>query len=104
MPTVTYPLDTSGVNPTNLVRNEVHTTTEAHFRDYYFIVPNFAPFFVDNFKLVHLKDGNEYILEEDVDFSFALPYVTGTRVTGKQMYGAITLNNLDLNGDRKSVV
>ena len=98
MPTVTYPLDTSGVNPTNLVRNEVHTTTEAHFRDYYFIVPNFAPFFVDNFKLVHLKDGNEYILEEDVDFSFALPYVTGTRVTGKQMYGAITLNNLDLNG------
>lgn len=96
--TVTYPLDLSGVNQTNLVNSEVHTTTEAHFRDYFFIIPNFAPFFVDNFKL-RLKTGDvTRTLVEDVDFSFALPYVTGTRTTGKQMYGAVTLHNLQMNG------
>ena len=30
--------------------------------------------------------------------SFALEYVTGTRTTGKAMYGAITIHNLNLNG------
>lgn len=96
--TVTYPLDLSGVSQTNLVNSEVHTTTEAHFRDYFFIIPNLAPFFVDNFKL-RLKTGDvTRTLVEDVDFSFALPYVTGTRTTGKQMYGAVTLHNLQMNG------
>lgn len=98
MPTVSYPLDTSGVNPTNLVTNEIHTVSEAQFRDYYFVVPNFAPFFVDNFRLVNLQNGVEVLLNEDVDYSFALPYITGTRVTGKQMYGAITLHNQNLDG------
>ena len=98
MPTVTYPLDTSGVNPTNLVRNELHTVSDAHFRAYYFLIPQFAPCFVDNFKLVNDNQGVITPLTEDVDFSFCLPYVTGTRVTGKQMYGAVTLHNLNLNG------
>lgn len=98
MPTVTYPLDTSGVSPLNLITREVHTVSEAQFRDYYFIVPNFAPFFVDNFQLILLKDGVEYPLTEDVEWSFVLPYITGTRVTGKQMYGAITINDRDLDG------
>lgn len=97
--TVTYPnVDLSGVNPSNLVKGEIHTVTESNFRDYYFIVPNFAPFYVDNFKLL-LKTGDVLRpLVEDVDFSFAIPYVTGTRVTGKQMYGAVTLHNLNMNG------
>lgn len=98
MPTVTYPLDTSGVSPANLVQNELHTASEAQYRDYYFIVPQFAPMFVDNFALVRVLDGVEYPLLEDVDWSFALPYITGTRITGKQMYGAITLHNLELDG------
>lgn len=94
-----YPnTDLSGVSPDNLVEKEVHTTTEARFRDYFFIIPNFAPFYVDNFKM-WIKNGETLIpLVEDKDFSFALPYVTGTRTTGKQMYGAITLHNLNLNG------
>lgn len=96
--TVTYPLDLSGVNPANLVQNELHTVAEAHFRDYYFIVPNFAPFYVDNFAASITVNGSTRPLVEDVDFVFALPYVTGTRVTGKPMYGALSLNNLDESG------
>lgn len=95
--TPTYNTDLTGVNPQNLVSTELHTTSEATFRDYRFIVPNFSPFYVDHFKMV-LTGPNGRPLVEDVDFSFALPYVTGTRVTGKQMYGAVTLHNLDLNG------
>lgn len=98
MSTITYPLDMSGNNPENLVKNEIHTVSEAHFRDYYFLVPNFAPFFVDNFSLVLSNNGNDIPLAEDVDYSFALQYVTGTRVTGKVMYGGVTLHNLNLNG------
>ena len=94
----TYPLDTSGVSPLNRVTNELHTVSEAQFRDYHFLVPNFAPFYVDNFGMSLVVNGVETPLVEDVDFSFALPYVTGTRVTGKQMYGSLTLHNLDANG------
>lgn len=98
MPGPTYPLDLSGINPSNLVQSELHAVTEAHFRDYYFIVPNFAPFYVDNFQASIYINNVATQLVENVDFSFALPYVTGTRVTGKAMYGAITLHNLNING------
>ncbi|MDD2819169.1 MAG: hypothetical protein PHN51_10320 [Candidatus Nanopelagicales bacterium] len=94
----TYPLDTSGVSPLNRVTNELHTVSEAQFRDYHFLVPNFAPFYVDNFGMSLIVNNVETPLVEDVDFSFALPYVTGTRITGKQMYGSLTLHNLDANG------
>ena len=95
---VTYPLDTTGVNPANLVQDELHSVNEAQFRDYYFIVPTFTPFYVDNFQLVLIESGVERVLEEDVDFSFALPYVTATRTYGKQLYAAITLHNLNSSG------
>ncbi len=95
---VSYPLDTSGISPANLVANELHSVNEAQFHDYFFIVPNFAPFFIDNFQVTITVAGVERVMVEDVDYSFALQYVTGTRVTGKVMYGAITLHNLSVNG------
>lgn len=99
MPTpVTYPLDLSGNAPSNLILSELHTVSESVFRDYSFIVPNFTPLYVDNFQMSISVNGITTPLVEDVDFSFALPYVTGTRTTGKAMYGGITLHNLNLNG------
>lgn len=95
---VTYPLDLSGVAPSNLVKNELHTVSSAQYNDHHIIVPNFAPFYVDNFKAVLRLNGTERVLVEDVDWSFTLSYVTGTRTTGKNMYGAITIHNLDING------
>lgn len=93
----TYPLDMGGINPSNLVGPELHSVNEAHFRDYYFLVPDFAPFYIDNF-YAEVTIGNvTRPLVEDVDFTFAIPYVTGTRTTGKAMYGAITLHNLNLS-------
>lgn len=95
---ISYPLDPSGVSPANLVQDELHTVNEAVFRDYNFIVPNFAPFFIDNFEIIYTINGVSRPLVEDVDFSFALSYVTGTRTYGKAMYGGLTLHNLNMNG------
>lgn len=97
-PTVIYPLDLTGVSPNNLIQNELHSVNESKYSSYYFIVPNFSPFYVDNFKATITTGTVTRDLIEDVDFSFALSYVTGTRTTGKAMYGAITLHNLNLNG------
>lgn len=95
---ITFPLDLSGNNPANLIRNELHSVNEAKFRDFYFIVPRLSPFYIDNFTATITINNVTRVLQEDVDFSFSLPYVTGTRVTGKAMYGAITLHNLNING------
>lgn len=95
---ITFPLDHSGVAPTNLVKGEIHSVNEAHFKDYFFLVPHAAPFYVTNFKATLTLGGVTTPLTEDVDYSFALPYVTGTRVTGKAMYGAVTLHNLEMSG------
>lgn len=95
---VTYPLDLSGQATTNLIQNELHTVNEAVFRDYHFIVPNFSPFYVDNFQITYILNGNNRILQEGVDYDFVLPYLTGIRTVGKPLYGAVTIHNLDLNG------
>lgn len=96
--TTQYPLDLSGVSSANYVVDEIHTVSEGHFRDYFFIVPKFGPFYTDNFRMSIVVNNLTRELTEDVDYSFALSYVTGTRITGKAMYGAVTLNNLELNG------
>jgi hypothetical protein len=98
VPNVTYPLDLTGVSPANLVNNEIHTVAESQYRDYYFIVPIFSPFYIDNFSISYTFEGSTRALQENVDYSFALPYVAGVRATGKAMYGAITLHNLNMNG------
>lgn len=95
---VTYPLDLSGVASTNLVTNELHSVSGSKFHQQYFIVPNFAPFYVDNFHATITVNNDTRDLVEDVDFSFALQDVTGTRTTGKLMYGGLVLHNLSLNG------
>lgn len=96
--TTQYPLDQTGTSPTNYIVDELHTVSESHFRDFQFIVMNHSPFYVDRFKMVLIVNGVSRELVEDVDYSFALSYVTGTRVTGKNIYGAVTLHNLELNG------
>lgn len=98
MPEILYPLDTSGRAITNLVTNELHTVSEANFRDYFFIIPNFAPFYINGFVLKLHLNGEQRILTEGIDYSFALPYIAGTRSVGIPLYGAITLNNIDIAG------
>jgi hypothetical protein len=97
-PTITYPLDLTGVSSANLVQGELHATNESILVDNNFIVPNFTPFYIDNFRCTVTIGNVTRELVEDVDFEFALAYVTGTRVTGKAMYAGITIHNVAING------
>jgi hypothetical protein len=95
---VSYPFDATGILQTNRILDEQHAVTENNFRNYYFIVPKFAPFFADNISIVHSYQGESRVLVENVDYYCALMFIGATRAIGKPIYGAITLNNLNTAG------
>jgi hypothetical protein len=93
MTTLQYPLDLTGLAVTNLVPDEQHAVTDANFRDYHFVVPKFAPFFMDNLVIKHHLLDEVRILTEEVDYYPALQFIGAIREIGKPVYGAVTLNN-----------
>jgi len=99
MPTVSYPLDSTGINASNLIPNELHILTEVNNSTYRVLVPDFSPFYLDNFSVKHTDDlGNITILTPDVDYIFTLPYLAASRSIGKMLYGAISVNSSIVNG------
>jgi hypothetical protein len=95
---VSYPFDATGILLTNKIVDEQHAVNENNFRDFYFIVPKFAPFFADNLKIIHTYQGVSKTLIENLDYYCALMMVGATRAIGKAVYGAVTLNNLNTSG------
>lgn len=95
---VSYPLDTTGILASNRVSDELHAVTENNYRDYYFIVPKFAPFYATSLIITHTYNGITKTLVENTDYYCALLFIGATRAIGKPVYGAITLNNLNTSG------
>ena len=96
---VTYPFDTTGLAPTNLVVDEIHTLTEINDVTYRIIIPVFSPFSLDNFVIKHTNTIGETVnLIPDVDYHFCLPYVGASRSIGKMLYGGVTINTELING------
>ncbi len=99
MPTVTYPLDTTGINASNLIPNELHVLTEVNNSTYRVLVPDFSPFYLDNFSITHTDTlGNITTLQPDVDYIFTLPYLAGSRSIGKMLYGALSISSNIIDG------
>lgn len=99
MPTVQYPFDTTGLSPANRIVDEPHTLTEINSSTYRIIIPEFAPFYLDNFQLKHVSlTGVVTPLIADVDYYLCLPYIGATRSIGKFVYGGATLVNSYVNG------
>lgn len=95
----TYPLDTSGLAASNRIVNELHTFTEVNNSRYRIIVPNFAPFYLDNLSLSHESPGGVITpLSENEHYMLALPYIGATRSIGKMLYGGISFNTEFPNG------
>jgi hypothetical protein len=94
MADIGYPFDPTGKASTNYILNEQHIVTEANYRDYFFIVPNFAPFFIDDLIIKHHNLNDVRTLVEGVDYYLALNYLGATRSIGQPIYGAISLNSL----------
>lgn len=92
--------DFTGVDPAYKITNEQHTLSKNQFRDFYFIVPTFSPFFAENLTILYNDPLKNVIrpLVENIDYYCALPFVGATRAIGKPVYGSIGLNNLSLVG------
>lgn len=99
MSEVAYPVDLTGVAESNFIKDEVHTLTEINDATYRFIIPKFAPFYLNNFKLKY-DDSNGTIIDlvEHVDYDLCLPYIGATRSIGQVVYGAVTIYNNYVNG------
>lgn len=87
-----YPLDLTGIAPANLIKDEPQVITEINGRHSQIIIPDYAPFYLDNQKVVHVEtDGSETILTRDVDYFVAYPYQDLARESGKLAFGAIVI-------------
>ena len=94
MNTASYPFDTTGLAPSNLVQNELHTLTEVNSAPYRILIPSFAPFYLHNLRVEHIgTTGVTSILTEGVDYYCVLPYMTASRSVGKSVYGGLAFNN-----------
>lgn len=99
MAAITYIFDYTGEFVQNLVKSEVHNLTEGNFRDFYYVVPKYSPFFTNNFSIVYKKeDGSTRTLVENVDYYMALPFYGATRSIGIPVYGAVAFDPTLTNG------
>lgn len=95
-----YPFDPTGLAATNLVVAEPHVITERNDNTYRILVPKFAPFYLDDVKVIHTDTaGVRTSLTEGVDYTLVMPYVAATRSIGKSLYGAISFHTSVVQGN-----
>lgn len=96
-----YPFDPTGTMLANRVIGEQQIISPPNFKDYYFIIPKFAPFFGDDGDLViSVKDleNRTRILKEGVDYYITHRFIAASRATAKPIYGSITFLDKELAG------
>jgi hypothetical protein len=94
-----YPFDPTGQASTNLVSGEQQVLTAANYKDYNFVVPNFAPFFGASV-VVTITDaqGVTRTLQQGLDYFPVMQYIGASRACARPIYGAISFVNLSLVG------
>lgn len=99
MADVTYPYDSTGIAPSNLIVNEQQVLSLINGDAYRYFIPSFAPFYQTNFSLTGTNGlGNAVVLKEGVDFEFTAKYIGPSRANGKMVQGAISIINQDIQG------
>jgi hypothetical protein len=95
-PVYAYPFDPTGTAETNLVVRERHTINPPDYTDYYFIVPFVGPFFENNLQIQHFPSGK--ILVKGEDYLLGYRFLSASRATANQVWGAISLLGRELTG------
>ncbi len=87
---INYEQDVTGENPSNLVSREPQVISTINPITQDILVPNFPPFFPNNF-LLETQDSNGVFspLELGVDYDFVLPWYSFKEETGKYVYGGV---------------
>lgn len=92
-----YPEDLNGTNPLNLIKNEVHTLqVPQNPKDFYFIIPYAAPFFVDSLRVFNNATGDEYY--EGDDFLVGHRFIEAMDSIGRPIAGSIRFMRFDIIG------
>ena len=99
----TYPFDSTGSLPSNLITDELQTLSAINFRDYYCIVPDFAPFYSASLSIQYRVDSSSpwLTMNEGVDYYCGFQFIGATRQTALPVYGSIVFNNIALTGEVK---
>lgn len=92
-----YPFDTTSTLASNLIKNETHFAGESEYYGKWFIVPEFGPFYLNNFKITATTNGVVRELTIGVDYAFTFFYKAGSQSIGIPLFGGITLNKSSVN-------
>ncbi len=94
-----YPLDITGVSPSNLITNESQLVNFFQYQGAYLVIPEYAPFYEGRLGIEYgdgVNPGRE--LKAGTDYVLAFPYIGASRSIGLPVYGAILLNPSIVSG------
>lgn len=94
-----YPEDLNGTNPLNLIKNEVQSLQVPGPKDFYFIIPHAAPFFVDSLKVFNNANGTQYV--EGKDYLVGHRFIEAMDSIGRPIAGSIRFMRRDITGQVK---
>lgn len=94
-----YPFDPTGKLGSNKISGELQIVTPLNFRDYHFIVPRWAPFFMEGLKIsFKALDGSVRLLELGKDFYATHEFISASRACATPIYGSISFLDITLSG------
>lgn len=94
-----YDFDPTMSNVLNLVKGEQHVITSVNFRDYHYVIPNFAPFFAESLTLkMQYPNGTVRPMIEGKDYYLAFQFMDASATTDHPVYGAISFLDTDTEG------
>lgn len=94
-----FPFDPSGLSSANRITNEQHVITAQNFRDYHYVIPDFAPFFEKDFTIkLQYPNGDVRNLTIGVDYYFSNQFLDASRACAKPVYGSISFLDTDTAG------
>lgn len=100
MPNPVYAFDPHGTNPQNIIRDERHTITVKNNYDFNYIIPDYAPFFTNDFKIyTKTQAGAKQYLVEGVDYVFGMRFIQAQTMAGKVVYASVSFINRNYSGD-----
>lgn len=94
-----YPEDLNGTNPLNLIKNEIQSLQVPGPKDFYFIIPHAAPFFVDSLKVFNNATGKQY--KEGDDYLVGHRFIEAMDSIGRPIAGSIRFMRRDIVGQVK---
>ena len=99
MSTTQYIFDPTMSNAANVVQNEQHVITSVNFRDYHYIIPDFAPFFAESLSIkMQYPNGTTRPMIEGKDYYLGFQFMDASATTNHPTYGAIEFLDTDTEG------